>query len=78
MLWLSLFVFSSQTNYLVEDGVPCCQSAEIFIGKVKSLWKVCSNVWKEWMSQPCKIHWDMMDVLHGVNVSLQLLRVTPP
>lgn len=71
------FQFSNQLS-CGGNGVPCCQSAEIFIGKVKSLWKVCSNVWKEWMSQPCKIHWDVMDVLHGMNVSLQLLRVTPP
>lgn len=58
--------------------MPCCQPAKIFIGKVKHLWKVCSNVWKERMSQPCKIHWVVVDVLHGTDIALQLLRVTPP
>ena len=58
--------------------MPRCQSAEIFIGKVRPLWKVCSNVWKEWMSQPREIHWDVADVLHGMDIPLQLLRVMPP
>lgn len=68
------FQFSNQLSR-GGNGVPRCQSAQIFIGKVKPLWKVSSNVWKEWMSQPCKIRWDVVDMLYGMDVSLQLLRV---
>ena len=71
------FQFSNQLSR-GGNGVPRCQSAEIFIGKVRPLWKVCSNVWKEWMSQPRDIHWDVVDVLHGMDIPLQLLGVMPP
>lgn len=40
------FQFSNQLSR-GGNGVPRCQSAQIFIGKVKPPWKVSSDVWKE-------------------------------
>lgn len=71
------FQFSNQLSR-GGNGVPRCQSAAVFIGKVNPLRKVCSGVWKEWMSQPCAIPWDVADVLLGMDVPLRLLRVVPP
>lgn len=71
------FQFSNQLSR-GGNGVPRCQPAAVFIGKVSPLRKVCSGVWRGWMSQPCAIPWDVADVLHAVDVPLRLLRVVPP
>lgn len=48
-----------------------CQSAKIFIGKVKAPWKVCSNAGTEWMCQSCETRWDVVGSAACVGASLE-------
>lgn len=40
VLWLSLFVFSFQTNYLMEEVACLAVRTTVFIGEVRPRWKV--------------------------------------